>query len=136
MKNKLNVFVVFAFALATLSLVACEPFSANSNLSAQTAVSENRAAQTQVAAAPLQQAALQDRRQIEQMLVALFAGLALWGFWGLLRRQQINKRIREKAVAKAHELAHQNDVVQPESDVINSRLRSAEADDKASRRTP
>jgi hypothetical protein len=82
--------------------------------STQTAVANNIATQTQVAAATAQWYTDRDRQRNEQrqgpiaflwmwclpMFVVMFAGLLLWGFWRWLKIQQTNQRILESPVDK------------------------------------
>jgi hypothetical protein len=78
----------------------------------QTAIADNIATQTQVAAATSQWYADQSRQREEQrrgpiaflwmwclpIFILLVAGLALWGFWRWLKIQQSNQRILETPV--------------------------------------
>jgi hypothetical protein len=109
--------------------------------STQTAVANNIATQTQVAAATSQWYTDQSRQREEQrqgpiaflwmwclpIFIVILAGLVLWGFWRWMKIQQANQRILEKPVEKLQAPAtevthHQYDDSLPylESDVVDS----------------
>jgi hypothetical protein len=122
--------------------------------STQTAVANNIATQTQVAAATSQWYADQARQRDEQwggpltflwtwcfpIFILLLGGLGLWGFWRWLKIQQANQSILENPVDKlpapASEIInHQHDDALPyiESDVVDSRYHLTKPDDQVHR---
>ncbi len=115
----------------------------------QTAVADNIATQTQVAAATSQWYADQARQREEQrrgpvaflwmlclpMFILLFAGLVAWGFWRWLRIQQANQHILERRVdelqAPAAEVVDQDDSqAYIETDVIDDPYQPTRPDDQ------
>lgn len=84
--------------------------------STQTAIANNIATQTQVAAATSQWYADQARQREEKrqgpiaflwmwclpLFIVILAGLGLWGFWRWLRIQQAGQRILNKTVGRLH----------------------------------
>jgi len=118
--------------------------------STQTAIANNIATQTQVAAATSQWYADQTRQREEQrqgpiaflwmwclpIFVLLLAGLVLWGFWRWLKIQQANQRILENPVAQlqapAAEVIHHHDDSLPylETDVVDSHYQVTQPDDQ------
>lgn len=119
--------------------------------STQTAVANNIATQTQVAAAISQSYADQTLRQQQgpitflwmcglPVFIVLLAGLVLWGFWRWLRIQQANQRIIEKPMDQLPPPAvevrrHRHDDVLPyiEGNVVNHRSKLTKPDDQVSR---
>jgi len=107
--------------------------------STQTAVANNIATQTQVAAATSQWYADQARQREEQrrgpiaflwmwclpVFVVLFAGLCLWGFWRWLQIQQNGQPIAEQPIGKL-----QDRLLPPESDIVNGRYRLTKPDEQ------
>jgi len=119
--------------------------------STQTAVANNIATQTQVAAATSQWYADQARQREEQrqgpiafiwmwclpVLVVLLAGFVLWGFWRWTKIQQNRQRILENPVDRLQAPAvevrrHRHDDLLPylESDVIENRYQLTQPDDQ------
>jgi hypothetical protein len=117
----------------------------------QTAVVNNIATQTQVAAATSQWYTDQDRQREEQrkgpitllwmvcipIFILLLVGFGLWGFWRWQRIQQENQRILEDHVDKLQAPAddvtrhHQDDSSQYlEGNVINNRYHLTTPDDQ------
>lgn len=118
----------------------------------QTAVANNIATQTQVAAATSQWYADQTRQREEQrqgpiaflwmwclpIFIVLFAGLVLWGFWHWLKIQQSNQRIPENPVnrrlpAPPTEVPHHHhDGLLPylDSDVVDDGYQLTKPDDQ------
>jgi hypothetical protein len=97
----------------------------------QTAVADHIATQTQSAVATSQWYTSQSRLRAEQrqegpiaflwtwclpVLIVLFAGLCLWGFWRWLKIKQNNQRIIEQPVEKS-----QDRFLPSESDIVDDR---------------
>jgi hypothetical protein len=98
----------------------------NSNILAagtQTAIANNIATQTQVAAATSQWYVDQDRQRKERIqgplaflliwclpaFIIVVAGLVLWGYWRWVKIQQNRQRIAEKLIDKPHLLVGPNE---------------------------
>ena len=115
----------------------------------QTAVADNIATQTQVAAATSQWYVDQSRLRTEQrqapsaflwlwclpMFILLFGGLVLWGFWRWLKIQQSNQRILENPVNRLQApavLYHEHEDSEPyiESDVVDGPYQPTKPDDQ------
>lgn len=122
--------------------------------STQTAIANNIATQTQVAAATSQWYTDQTRQREEQrqapiaflwmwclpIFVVLFAGLTLWGFWRYLRIRQDNQRILENPVNKLPapedeiiDTQHDDALPYLESEIIDNRYQLTKPDDQVSR---
>jgi hypothetical protein len=122
--------------------------------STQTAIANNIATQTQVAAATSQWYTDQTRQREEQrqapiaflwmwclpIFVVLFAGLTLWGFWRYLRIRQDNQRILENPVNKLPapedeiiDTQHDDALPYLESEIIDNRYQLTQPDDDVSR---
>lgn len=105
----------------------------------QTAIANNIATQTQIAASTAQWYVEQTRQREEQRqgpidflwmwclptFVVLLAGFALWGFWRWLRIQQANQRILENPVGKlppppTEFVNHRHALPYVESDIIEN----------------
>jgi len=101
----------------------------------QTAVADHIATQTQSAVETSQWYTAQSRLRAEQrqgpmaflwtwclpVLIVLFAGLCLWGFWRWLKIKQNNQRIIEQPVEKSQErfLPSESDIVDDRYGVTN-----------------
>jgi hypothetical protein len=117
----------------------------------QTAIANNIATQTQVAAATSQWYADQTRQREEQrqepiaflwmwclpMFIVLLAGLLLWGFWRWLKIQQANQRILENPVdklpaleAKVAHRRHDDPLPYIDSDIVDSGYQLTKPDDQ------
>jgi hypothetical protein len=119
----------------------------------QTAVANNIATQTQIAAATSQWYTDQSRQREEQrqrqgplaflwmwclpIFVVLFAGLCLWGFWRWMKIQQNRQRILENPVDKLQAqvvevINHHIDNSLPylESDIVDSRYQLSQPADQ------
>jgi hypothetical protein len=120
----------------------------------QTAVANNIATQTQVAAATSQWYADQGRQRAEQrqgpilflwtlclpIFVVILAGLVLWGFWRWLRIQQANQRILVNPVERLQpprveviEHSQNDSLPYLESDLTGSRHPLTKPDDQVRR---
>lgn len=120
----------------------------------QTAVANNIATQTQVAAATSQWYADQTRQREEQrqgpiaflwmwclpLFVLLVAGLVLWGFWRWLRIQQANQRILDNPIERLQAPAavvidHHDDDPLPylDREVVENRNQLTKPDDQVNR---
>lgn len=120
--------------------------------STQTAIANNIATQTQIAAATSQWYVDQTRQREEQrqvpitfmwlwclpIFIVLLAGLILWGFWRWLKIQQANQRILENPLdrlpALAAEVPHHHHNLLPvlESDIIENSDQVTTPDDQVS----
>lgn len=119
--------------------------------STQTAIANNIATQTQIAAATAQWYTDQERQRKEErqgpiaflwmwclpMFIVLLAGLILWGFWRWLKIQQANQRILENPIdrlpAPAPELPHHHHVGSLpyiDSDIVNDGYQLTKPDDQ------
>lgn len=117
--------------------------------STQTAVADNIATQTRIAAATSQWYFERSRQREEQrqgpiaflwmwclpMFILLFGGLVLWGFWRWLKIQQANQRIIENPVSQLQPPAAMiidHDDTQPyiESDVVDGSDQLTKPDDQ------
>jgi hypothetical protein len=119
--------------------------------STQTAIANNIATQTQVAAATSQWYVDQERQRDEQrqgpiaflwmwclpIFIVLFAGLVIWGFWRWLKIQQANQRILENPVdrlpAPAAQVPHHHhggSLPYLDSDIIDSGYQLTKPDDQ------
>jgi hypothetical protein len=116
----------------------------------QTAIADNIATQTQVAAATSQWYADQERQRDEQrrgpiaflwmwclpLFILILAGLIIWGFWRRLKIQQDNQRILAPSVERLPptiDIApHQHDDSLPyiESDIIDAHYQPVKPDDQ------
>ena len=101
----------------------------------QTAVADHIATQTQSAVETSQWYTAQSRLRVEQrqgpmaflwtwclpVLIVLFAGLCLWGFWRWLKIKQNNQRIIEQPVEKSQErfLPSESEIVDDRYGVTN-----------------
>jgi hypothetical protein len=114
----------------------------------RTAVANLIATQTQSAVATSQWYADQSRQREEQrkgqiallwmwclpVLVVLFAGLCLWGFWRWMKIQQNRQRITEQPIEKLQAPVDpdkpQDGFLPPESDLVNGRHRLTQPDEQ------